>query len=153
MRYPTLKDVLELHRRIIARTGGHNGVRDLRALLSALAQPRMTFGGQDLYPTVVDKAAALGFAIIRNHPFVDGNKRVGHAVMEMFLLMNGYEIDASVDEQEAVILKVAAGEMDRAAFTEWLKAHVVPARKRTHAQKARTEATRESGARVSLPPQ
>ncbi len=128
LRYLTLKDVLELHRRIIAQSGGHPGIRDLGALLAALYQPRMTFDGQDLYPTLVDKAAALGFAIIRNHPFVDGNKRVGHAAMETFLLLNGYEIDADVDEQERVILQVAAGEMDREAFTEWLRRHIVPRR-------------------------
>lgn len=150
MRYPTLKEVLELHRRIIARTGGHNGVRDIRALLSALAQPHMTFNGQELYPTLVDKAAALGFAIIRNHPFVDGNKRVGHAVMETFLLMNGYEIDAPVAEQEAVILKVAAGEMDREAFTRWLKAHVVPSRRRGTARGGKTQGGHEGRARVSF---
>ncbi len=131
MHYLTLKEVLELHRRIVAQSGGHPGVRDVHALLSALYQPRMTFGGQELYPPLVDKAAALGFAIIRNHPFVDGNKRVGHAAMELFLLRNGYEIEASVDEQEKIVLKVAAGEMDREAFTEWLRAHVIPRRHRS----------------------
>ena len=102
------------------------GVRDLNALESALAQPRMTFGGQELYPTIVEKAATLGFSFIKNHPFVDGNKRTGHAVMETFLVLNGYEIKASVDEQEQVILQVAAGEMAREAFTEWLGKHIVP---------------------------
>ncbi len=86
----------------------------------------MTFGGQELYPTLVEKASALGFSLIRNHPFVDGNKRIGHAAMETFLVLNGYEIKASVDEQERVILQVASGEMGREAFTEWLRAHVVP---------------------------
>jgi death-on-curing protein len=85
----------------------------------------MTFSGQDLYPTIVEKAASLGFSLIKNHPFVDGNKRAGHAAMEVFLLLNGYEIDASVDEQEQVILQLAAGELDRNAFTEWLRVHVV----------------------------
>jgi death-on-curing protein len=95
------------------------------ALELALAQPRMTFSGEDLYPTIVDKAAALGFALIRNHPFVDGNKRTGHAAMEVFLFLNGYEIDASVDEQEQMILQLAAGEVQRKTFTEWLRARVV----------------------------
>ncbi len=86
----------------------------------------MTFDGQALYPSLVEKASALGFSLIRNHPFVDGNKRIGHAAMETFLVLNGYEIEASVDELERVILQVASGEMGREAFTEWLRAHIVP---------------------------
>ncbi|MEO1149149.1 MAG: type II toxin-antitoxin system death-on-curing family toxin, partial [Cyanobacteria bacterium J06638_22] len=68
--------------------------------------PRMTFGGEDLYPTLVDKAAALGFSLVMNHPFVDGNKRTGHAAMETFLVMNDLEILAPVDEQELIILSL-----------------------------------------------
>jgi death-on-curing protein len=98
MRYLTLGEVLELYHRIIRQSGGSQGIRDLGALESALAQPRMTFGNQELYPTVVEKASALGFSLIKNHPFVDGNKRTGHAAMETFLVLNGFEIDASVDE-------------------------------------------------------
>lgn len=86
----------------------------------------MTFGGVDLYPTLVDKVAATGFSLIKNHPFVDGNKRAGHGVMEMMLRINGFEIEATVDQQEKIILAVAAGEMDREPFTAWLRAHVVP---------------------------
>ncbi len=67
----------------------------------------MTFDGQELYPTLVEKAAALGFSLVTSHPFVDGNKRLGHAAMETFLLMNGHEIEASVDEQEDLILRWA----------------------------------------------
>jgi death on curing protein len=81
MRFLTLDEVLELQRLVVAQSGGAAGVRDLGGLESALAQPLMTFGGKDLYPTLTDKAAALAFSIIRNHPFVDGNKRVGHAAM------------------------------------------------------------------------
>jgi len=97
----------------------------LPALESALAQPQMTFGGEELYPTLVDKAAALGYALIKNHPFLDGNKRTGHAAMEVFLVLNGYEIRATIDEQEHVILQVAASEIDREEFTAWLRTHVV----------------------------
>ena len=94
-------------------------------LESAVAQPRMTFGGQELYAALADKAAALAFSLIKNHPFADGNKRVGHAAMETFLLLNGWEIDAGVDEQERVILRLAAGEIGREAFAEWVRTHVV----------------------------
>ena len=125
MRYLTLAELLHLHRLLIERSGGAAGIHSVAALQSALAQPHMTFGGQDLYPTVVEKAAALGFSLISNHPFVDGNKRIGHGAMEVFLLLNGYQIDASVDEQEQVILQLAAGELERREFTSWLRTHVV----------------------------
>lgn len=76
---------------------------------SAVAQPEASFGGEELYPDL----AALGHALIQNHPFVDGNKRIGHAAMEVFLLLNGHEIDASVDEQEQIIIEVASGKVPR----------------------------------------
>ena len=125
MRFLSLGDILELYRRIVEETGGATGIRDLNGLQSALAQPRMTFEGKDLYPSVAAKAAALGFSLIRNHPFIDGNKRVGHAAMELFLVINGHEIEASVDEQEAVILGVASGDIDREEFLNWLELHMI----------------------------
>ena len=124
MRYLSLVEVLELHRRIINQSGGTLGVRDFGLLESAIAQPRMTFGGKELYPSLVDKAAALGFALIMNHPFVDGNKRVGHAAAEVFLVLNGMEIVASVYEQERIVLAIASGKMKREAFVAWLQQHM-----------------------------
>lgn len=126
MRYLSLGEVLELHRRVIAATGGASELRDLRALESAVAQPRMTFGGDDLYPDLASKAGALGFSIIQNHPFVDGNKRVGHAALETFLVLNGSELEASVPEAEQVILEVAAGTRDRAGFLGWIRERLRP---------------------------
>ena len=125
MRYLSLNEVLAIYQAVMKQSGGTYGLRDPGALQSALAQPRMTFGGQELYPTIVEKASALGFSLIKNHPFVDGNKRTGHAAIEVFLLLNGYELEADVDEQEQVILQVAANEMDRESFTSWLRARVV----------------------------
>lgn len=122
MRSLTLGEVLELHRRLLEQSGGASGVRDLGLLQSALAQPAATFGGADLHPTIIEKAAAFGFAIVANHPFVDGNKRVGHAAMEVFLVLNGFEIGASVDEQERLILDAASGRLDREALARWLSA-------------------------------
>ncbi len=87
MRHLTLGEVVELHGRLIAATGGATGIRDLGLLESALAQPAATFAGAELHPTPVDKAAALGFSLVANHPFVDGNKRIGHAVIEVFLVL------------------------------------------------------------------
>jgi death-on-curing protein len=124
VRYLTLNEVLELHRRIIDRFGGAIGILNLGGLESALAQPRMTFAGSDLYPSIAAKACALGFSLIQNHPFVDGNKRTGHAAMEIFLVLNGFEIHATLVEQEQVILQVASGEMDRDDFTTWLQANI-----------------------------
>jgi len=85
----------------------------------------MTFGGADLYTTIPRKAAALGHSLISNHPFIDGNKRVGHAAIEVMLLLNGHEIVGSVDEQEKVILSVASGTMSREEFASWIDQHVV----------------------------
>ena len=126
MRYLTLGEVVDLHDRLLEATGGAPGIRDLGALDSATAQPKATFGGADLYPTLVDKAAALCFSLVQNHPFVDGNKRVGHAAMETFLVLNGAEIHAAVDEQERLMLDLAAGLIDRPRLTDWLRQHLKP---------------------------
>jgi death on curing protein len=125
IRYLKLFEVLELHRQVIAQSGGASGIRDLGLLESALAQPLMTFGGGDLYPSVVEKACALGFSLIMNHPFADGNKRIGHAAMEVFLILNEMEISASVDEQEQIVLAIASGEKGREAFLERLQEHII----------------------------
>ena len=85
----------------------------------------MTFGGEELYPTILENASALAFSIIQNHPFVDGNKRTGHAAMEIFLVLNGFEIEADSDVQEATILQVASGALSRENLTVWLRNHVV----------------------------
>ena len=84
----------------------------------------MTFGGEYLYPTLAEKAAALAFSIIRNHPFIDGNKRTAHAAMEVFLILNGHEIWASVDDAEGIILRVVSEEMSREQFTGWIEVHL-----------------------------
>src|SRR5712691_11791288 len=126
MRYLALAEVVELHRRLLEATGGAPGIRDLGALESAIAQPKATFGGVDLYPTLIDKAAVLGFSLVRSHPFVDGNKRVGHAAMETFLVLNGREIDALVEDQERLMLDLAAGRIERTQLADWLRQHLKP---------------------------
>jgi death-on-curing protein len=128
MRHLTLGEVVELHRWVLAGSGGLAGVRDLGALEAALAQPRMTFDGVDLYASPVEKAAALAFSLVMNHPFLDGNKRVAHAAMETFLLLNGLEIDASIDEQEHLMLGLAAGRVARAELVAWLQSRSKDAR-------------------------
>lgn len=123
MRYLGLPEVLEIHRRVLVQSGGAGGVRDLGVIASALAQPQMTFGGNELYATIEAKAAATCFSLVMNHPFVDGNKRVGHAVMETFLVLNGFELDASVDDAEKVFLRLAAGELSRDELLDWITSH------------------------------
>lgn len=124
MRYLTVSEALELHRQIIDQSGGAMGILNLGGLESAIAQPRMTFAGSDLYPTVADKASALAYSLIQNHPFVDGNKRTGHAAMEVFLVLNSFEVQAPLSEQEQMILQVASGDMTRDRFTNWLQKHL-----------------------------
>ena len=124
MRYLALSEVVELHRRLLEQTGGAVGIRDLGALESALVQPKMALAGGDLYPTLVEKAAALCFSLVGNHPFVDGNKLVGHAAMETFLVLNAAEVDAGPDEQERVMLGLAAGRIDRDQLADWLRHHL-----------------------------
>jgi death-on-curing protein len=123
MRYLTLSEVLELHRRVIELTGGADGVRDLAGVQSAVVQPQMTFDGDELYPSLIDKAAALCFSLVMNHPFVDGNKRIGHAAMETFLILNGHELNADVDDAESLFLKLAGGDVERDELVGWITAN------------------------------
>jgi death-on-curing protein len=126
MRYLTLGEVVALHRAVIESTGGATGVRDLPALESAVAQPRATFDGVDLHPTITGKAAALAYSLALNHPFVDGNKRVAHAAMEVFLVLNGFELRATIEEQETLFLGLAEGRSSRPELQAWLQEHTRP---------------------------
>ena len=125
MRYLVLEEVLALHAEAIRIHGGSEGVRDLGLIQSATAQPQMTFAGEDLYPTLVEKAAAIGFSLITNHGFIDGNKRVGLAALDVMLRLNGYMIPSQTARLEETILAVASGIMNRDEFTEWVRNHVV----------------------------
>jgi death-on-curing protein len=121
----TLSQILLIHQRLIQQSGGTPGLRDFAALESAVAQPKMTFDKNELYPTLSDKAAALGYSLIKNHPFIDGNKRICHAAIDVLLVLNGFEIDASVADQEKIIIQLAAGKMERDELVHWLKDHMV----------------------------
>ncbi|MCP5053781.1 MAG: type II toxin-antitoxin system death-on-curing family toxin [bacterium] len=123
MRCLALYEVFLLHEGVIRNTGGSPGIRDLAALESSIAQPLATFDGKELYPDLIAKAATSGFLLVANHPFVDGNKRIGHAAMEVFLILNGFEIEADVDDQERLILDVASGKLNRDGFEHWLRGH------------------------------
>jgi len=125
MRYLSIIEILEIHDQLVNISGGSSGIRDINILKSVVSQPRLTFDKKELYPDIATKASALCFALVKNHPFVDGNKRVGHAAMEIFLVLNGYEIDASIDEQEIVMIDLAAGNLSRDDFTKWLDEKIV----------------------------
>lgn len=124
MRSLTLGEVIDLHQRVIEETGGAVGVRDLSALKAAVSLPRVTFDGRDLYPSIVEKAAALCFSLVMNHPFLDGNKRTAHAALEVTLVLNGLELSAPIDEQEEVFLALAGGSLRRSEFVAWVRSRV-----------------------------
>jgi death-on-curing protein len=119
--YVSLAQVLELHRRQIKRFGGAAGLRDRGAVEAAIGRPQMTFGGEDLYPEVADKAAALMHSLVMNHPFVDGNKRVGAHACLLFLLANGVEPIFSPADLTEITLAVARGEVTAEALSIWLR--------------------------------
>ena len=116
-----LNDILELHEQSIKLYGGSMSIRDEGLLQSAIQRPFQTFGGEDLYPTVYEKAAALGESLIENHPFVDGNKRTGALAMFTFLMEYGIEINASNANFYHFVIAISTGEMKFEAIVEWLK--------------------------------
>ncbi|GJQ51851.1 MAG: death-on-curing protein [Anaerolineaceae bacterium] len=124
MRYLTVSEVIELYRQVMDASGGTVGILSMETLESAVAQPRASFDATDLYATIIEKASSLCYSLVMNHPFVDGNKRVGHYAMETFLVINGYELDSSVDAQETIILQLASGKIDRDTFTDWIREHI-----------------------------
>lgn len=121
MKYLHYKQTLFIYRKIIQATGGTLGLRDEGLLRSALVRPRMTFGGKDIYPTLFEKVAVLGYSLIKNHPFVDGNKRLAFEAMDITLRMNGYRISASLDKKYNFVLDIAQGKIDETEIASWLK--------------------------------
>lgn len=124
MEYLSDEDIIEIHAQVVNDSGGSMGIRDRGAIASSAAQPMMTFGGQELYTSIEEKAGALAYSLISNHAFIDGNKRIGHAAAATFLRLNGFRIDASVDEQEAIVLSVASGQLTRDDLTNWIRQHL-----------------------------
>lgn len=122
--YLTLDEVLAIHADQIERYGGALGIRDRAGLESALAMPRAGFGGELLHPTLIEQAAAYLFHLGKNHPFVDGNKRVALAVALVFLGLNDVEIEATEDEIVELVLGVATGTVSKADAAQFFKAHV-----------------------------
>lgn len=119
----TKEQVILLHSQLIEETGGSDGLRDEGLLDSALNAPFQSFGGTDSFPSIQQKAARLGFGLVKNHAFVDGNKRIGAHIMLVFLALNKIELDYTQDELSDTILAIAAEEKDFQDLLQWILGH------------------------------
>ena len=117
------EQVLLMHERLIEATGGSIGIRDEGMLDSALSNPFQSFAGEELYPSVQAKAARLCYGLVKNHPMVDGNKRIGAHVMLVFLMLNGYELSYTQQELSQTILDPASGSLNADDIQQWLINH------------------------------
>ena len=121
----TVEDIYELHRELEDAFVLSSGVRDKNLLASAVNAPFQTFMGSDLYPSLYDKAAQLCYGIANNHPFTDGNKRTALHSMYVYLIINGYDITATQQEVEKLIINVAAGNMTNIELAQWLRDNTI----------------------------
>ncbi len=117
--------ILLMHEQLIAQTGGSTGLRDEGMLDSALNAPFQTFGGEDVYPSLQQKATRLCFGLVKNHPFVDGNKRIGAHVMLVFLALNGIELQYTQTELSDIILQLAANTIQSSDLLNWILTHQI----------------------------
>lgn len=123
MKHLSREQMKALHTQLIAATGGTDGIRDEGLLDSALAAPFQTFGDQDVYPSIEDKAARFGYGLVRNHAFLDGNKRIGAHAMLVFLALNGIVLDYTQKELSDTFLKTAAGDFSQEELLAWIREH------------------------------
>jgi len=121
IQYLSVEQVLVIHEALIKRYGGSHGIYNQGLLESAIFRPQSIVFGQDAYPTLFEKCAVLGYSLIQNHPFVDGNKRTGFAVTHLMLLINGYDLISTTKEEVAMAEKVASGKMRESAIDQWFK--------------------------------
>jgi len=119
-----IQEVLVIHDTLIVQFGGSNGIRDYNLLVSAINRPFTGTGDTEFYPTIHKKAAALIESIVKNHPFVDGNKRTGYVMMRLFLLNNGFDIQASQDEKYTFVIRIASGSLTIEHITSWILEHI-----------------------------
>lgn len=123
VQYLSVEQVLVAHTELIKRYGGSRGVRDQGLLKSAVFRPQASAFGQNAYPTIFEKCAVLGYSLIQNHPFLDGNKRTGFAAMHLTLLINSYDLTSTTKEEVAMTENVASGKMYESEIALWLKQH------------------------------
>ena len=124
MRAVTAEDVILIHSRVIAASGGMDGLRDRAGLEAALAAPFQSFGGQELFLTDVEKIARLGYGLASNHAFLDGNKRIGAMMTQLLLRWNGYHLMLQPGELSDMFISLAAGRADEQALLGWIQAHL-----------------------------
>lgn len=117
------EQVIALHTQLISETGGLDGIRDDSLLESALNAPFQSFDGIDVFPSIQQKAARLAFGLIKNHAFIDGNKRIGVHTMLVFLALNKIELDYTQDELSDTVLKIAAGKLEFEDLLQWILKH------------------------------
>lgn len=120
----TAEDIIALHSRLIEKSGGINGLRDRDGLESAIAAPLQTFGGQDFYPTVIEKVARLGYGLASNHAFFDGNKRIGALAMQVLLRENGFALELQPGELAKMFLAIADGSANEEYLLRWMQGHL-----------------------------
>ena len=123
MKLLSLRQIIMLHDDLCKETGGIQGIRDEGLLQSAISAPFQSYGGTDIFPSLQQKAARLAFGLVKNHPFLDGNKRIGAHAMLVFLMLNGIELEYEQDELSGLILDVAAGSAGYEDILTWLLGH------------------------------
>lgn len=123
MKYPSKEQIIFLHEELILTSGGAQGIRDEGLLESAINTPLQSFEGEDLYPSLIDKACRLAFGLIKNHPFIDGNKRIGTHAMILLLYINGVDLSYEDNDLIDIILQLSSGEAEEDDLREWLKGH------------------------------
>jgi death on curing protein len=119
-----ISEVVRIHHVLVTQFGGGSGIRDWAALESALQRPFQTFDNRELYPSIIEKAAALTESLLGNHPFVDGNKRVGYVVLRLYLSSHGFVLTASSNDKYDFIVRVASGQMAFNEIVDWIKFNV-----------------------------
>ena len=120
----TADDVIQIHSRVIQRSGGMDGLRDRASLEAAISAPMQSFGGQDLYPTTVEKIARLGYGLASNHAFVDGNKRIGAMMTQLLLKWNGFQMSLRSGELADMFIAIADGSAKESDFLAWIQTHL-----------------------------
>ncbi len=123
IKYLSPKQIFAIHKTLIKRYGGSHGTRDRGLFESAVFRPQTTLFGEEAYPTLFEKCAVLGYSIIQNHPFLDGNKRAGFAAMHLMLLINGYDLASTTEEETGMTGDIASGKTHEAEIAKWLRQH------------------------------
>lgn len=120
----TADDAISVHSRVIQVSGGIDGIRDRAGLEAAISAPLQSFGGRDLFPTVIEKIARIGYGVAANHAFLDGNKRIGAMLTQLLLKWNGFHLELQSGELAEMFISIAAGSSDEATLSQWIQEHL-----------------------------